>query len=96
MTVPSQDQIDAFAEASKRPSIRETVSQLSFAEIVCMLRIVSSDMRSTSSPYVRNIRPIDCDQMSELLDAVAERIQQAFVRITPDGETTKAQQGAIK
>ncbi|MBR3820205.1 MAG: hypothetical protein IKJ37_01140 [Kiritimatiellae bacterium] len=90
MTVPSQDQIDAFAEASKRPSIREIVSQSSFATIACMLRSLSSDMKSTISPNIRNIQPIDCDQMAELLDAVAERFEQLFASIVLDNEMSKS------
>ena len=89
MTVPSREQIDALAKMQKPLSPAEVVRTASFAVITAILHNVSSDFRSGSSPNLRNIKPVDCDRIAELLDAVAGRIEQLLAVISVQKEETK-------
>lgn len=74
MTVPSQDQIDAFRDAFKKPSISEWMRNARLLEIACFLQSQSFYLKRDSHPAVRNIQPLDCDQLAELFEAIAKRI----------------------
>lgn len=87
--VPSKDQIDALIKMSKPLNPAEVVSTASFAVITAILRSVSSDFKNGSSPNMRNIKPVDCDQIAELLDAVAGRIEQLLAVISIQKEEAK-------
>lgn len=76
MTVPSQDQIDAFKEASKKPSISEWMRSARLFDIAWFLQSLTFDLKRDSSPHVRNIQPLDCDQLAELFEAIAKRIKE--------------------
>ena len=89
MMIPSQDQIDALTKMSKPLSLAEVVSTASFATITDILRRVSSDFKDGSSPNMRNIKPVDCDQLAELLDAVAGRIEQLLAVISVQKEEAR-------
>ena len=89
MTVPSQDQIGALNKMSKPLSLAEVVSTASFAVITDILRRVSSDFKDGSYSNMRNIKPVDCDQIAELLDAVAGRIEQMLAVISVQKEEAK-------
>lgn len=89
MTMISQGQIDAMTKMSKPLSPAEVISTASFAVITTTLRSVSSDFKNGSSPNMRNIKPVDCDQIAELLDAVAGRIEQLLTVISVQKEEAK-------
>lgn len=76
MTVPSQDQIDAFQEAFKKPSLSEWMRNARLLDIAWFLKSQASDFKRDSHPSVRNIQPLDCDQLAELFEAIAERIEE--------------------
>lgn len=76
MTVPSQDQIDAFKEAFKKPSLSEWMRNARLLDIAWFLKSQASDFKRDSSPHVRNIQPLDCDQLAELFEAIARRIEE--------------------
>ena len=76
MTVPSQDQIDAFKDAFKKPTISEWILNARLLDIACFLQNQALDLKINSSPHVRNIQPLDCDQLAELFEAIAKRIEE--------------------
>lgn len=89
MTMISQGQIDAMTKMSKPLSPAEVISTASFEVITAILRSVSSDFKNGGSPNMCNIKPVDCDQIAELLDAVAGRIEQLLAVISVQKEEAK-------
>ncbi len=72
---PSDEQINAYRRIAA-PTISEMVSKQTPLGIICMLRTCASDARAPGPyPNVRNIKPVDCDRLSEFLNAVADRIE---------------------
>lgn len=67
MTVPSQDQIDAFSEWMRNARL---------LDIAWFLQSQALDLKRDSSPHVRNIQPLDCDQLAELFETIAKRIEE--------------------
>lgn len=71
--------IDEQINAHRRieaPTISETVSKQTLFGIICMLRILGNDALAPR-PYsgIRNIKPIDCDNLYEFLNAVADKLE---------------------
>lgn len=85
---PSDEQINAYRRI-KAPTISETVSKQSMFGIICMLRACADNVRAPGPyPNARNIKPIDCDQLHEFLNAIADRLECLF-GLRKEGDTKK-------
>lgn len=71
-----------FKRAATRPSIGDMVRSAELSDVVFFLRQEAHNFRCDTSPHVRNLKPIDCDDMAGLFDAIADRIER-FVVTSP-------------
>lgn len=67
--------IEGFERAAKRPTIGDRIRSAELPDIAFFLRQEAHSFRRDAAPHVRNLKPIDCDDLAELFDALAERIE---------------------
>lgn len=73
----ADEQKQAMRDALRKPSLSEVIKKLPTEQVCAFLKMHASDFRGASmSPTVRNIQSIDCDQLAELFDALAEKFSQ--------------------
>lgn len=85
---PTDEQINAHRRIAA-PTIREAVSKQNLLGIIFLLRVCANDAREPGPyPTVRNIKPIDCDQLYEFLNAIADRLE-FLAGLRKEGDTKK-------
>ena len=72
----TDEQKQSMRDALRMPSIAEWIKESPNERICAFLKKKASDFRRDSMPSIRNIQSIDCDQLAELFDALAEKFSQ--------------------
>ena len=67
--------LQELKDAATRPSIGERMRSAELPDIAFFLRQEAQTFRRDTSPNIRNLQPIDCDDLAEIFDALAERIE---------------------
>lgn len=72
----TDEQKQSMHEALRMPSLAEWIKKSPNENICAFLKMKASYFREDSTPSLRNIKPIDCDQLAELFDALAVKFSQ--------------------
>lgn len=71
-----------FRSAFTPPPIKVILEQAELGRLICVLRSMAMDLRRARglSPYsaMRNIQPIDCDELANWFDAIATNLGNRF------------------
>ena len=67
--------IEDYKRAATPPTIGDRIRNAELSDLVFFLRQESHNFRRDTTPNVRNLQPIDCDDLAELFDAIADRIE---------------------